>query len=170
MTEPRYRDAGMDDSARVADLFDRSFVATFGHLYPPRDLAAFRAGLTAEAFGKEIANPEFRIRLAEVDGIAIGFAKLGPPHLPVESPAGTWELWQLYVLPDWQGRGVADRLYDDIEAEARNRGGSHFQLSVFTDNHRARRFYERRGFKPVGRYDFMVGSHADEDIIMRKRL
>jgi hypothetical protein len=32
------------------------------------------------------------------------------------------------------------------------------------------RFYERRGFAAVGRYDFMVGNHADEDIIMRLQL
>ena len=54
--------------------------------------------------------------------------------------------------------------------EARRRGGAHLQLTVYVDNHRARRFYDRRGFAEVGRYDFMVGNHADEDIIMRKPL
>ncbi len=41
---------------------------------------------------------------------------------------------------------------------------------MFTDNVRARRFYERYGFEAVGRYNFMVGTHADEDIIMRLKL
>ena len=41
---------------------------------------------------------------------------------------------------------------------------------MFVDNHRARRFYERYGFEAVGRYDFMVGTHADEDLIMRLKL
>ena len=44
------------------------------------------------------------------------------------------------------------------------------QLTVYVDNHRAKAFYERRGFVEVGRYDFMVGNHADEDIIMRVAL
>ena len=43
----------------------------------------------------------------------------------------------------------------------------HLYLSVFTDNHRARRFYSRYGFIEEGPYQFMVGNHADEDIVMR---
>jgi ribosomal protein S18 acetylase RimI-like enzyme len=46
----------------------------------------------------------------------------------------------------------------------------HIQLSVYIDNDRARRFYERYGFAAVGRYHFMVGAHADEDIVMRRTL
>ena len=54
-----------------------------------------------------------------------------------------------------------------VLAEAAGRGAEEIYLSVFIDNPRARRFYERYGFEAVGRYDFMVGSHADEDIVMR---
>jgi RimJ/RimL family protein N-acetyltransferase len=44
------------------------------------------------------------------------------------------------------------------------------QLSVYIDNHRARRCYERYGFVGVGRYRFMVGAHADEDVVMRRNI
>ena len=54
--------------------------------------------------------------------------------------------------------------------EAARRSAEEMYLTVYVDNLRARRFYDRYGFEPVGRYDFMVGSQADEDIIMRKRL
>jgi diamine N-acetyltransferase len=51
--------------------------------------------------------------------------------------------------------------------EAAFRGAQELVLSVYVDNRRALRFYERHGFEKVGRYDFMVGSHADEDLILR---
>ena len=53
---------------------------------------------------------------------------------------------------------------------AKARGANDLYLSVFVDNHRARRFYERYGFTFVGTYAFMVGSHADEDHVMRLAL
>jgi ribosomal protein S18 acetylase RimI-like enzyme len=53
---------------------------------------------------------------------------------------------------------------------ARARGAEELYLTVYTDNHRARRFYERYGFEYVAPYKFMVGNHPDEDIIMRLKL
>ena len=170
MTEIRYRDAAISDAALIADLFARSFCETFAHLYQPEDLAAFLAGVTAAAFEVELSDPSFEIHIAEADGTAVGFAKLGSPSLPVETPRDTLELWQIYVLNEWQGSGIGPALFDWAATRARERGAVHLQLTVYVDNHRAKAFYERRGFREVGRYDFMVGNHADEDIIMRAPL
>ena len=74
------------------------------------------------------------------------------------------------MLKPWQGAGLAPQMMDWVIAEARRRGAEEIYLSVFTDNIRAQRFYARYGFEAVGRYDFMVGTHADEDIIMRLQL
>ena len=170
MTRVTYRDATLEDAEQIAGLFARSFVETFGHLYRQEDLDAFLAGVTADAFAEEIGSPDFALRLAEASGEAVGFAKLGPASLPVETPPQTLELWQIYILKPWQGQGIAQQLYHWALGEARRRRAEHLQLSVYVDNHRARRFYDRRGFEAVGRYDFMVGSHADEDIVMRRPL
>jgi diamine N-acetyltransferase len=157
----RYRDGDAPDAALIADLFARSFCETFAHLL---------GQVNAEAFAAELSDPSFDIRIAEADGIAVGFAKLGKASLPVETPPDTLELWQIYVLNAWQGSGIGPKLFDWAAARARDRGARHLQLTVFVDNHRAKAFYERRGFAEVGRYDFMVGNHADEDIIMRVAL
>lgn len=161
-----YRDGEPGDAQAIADLFTASFVDTFGHIYPPDDLAAFLESVSADRFRSELEDSQFAFRVA-LDGTMVGFVKLGPPELPVETPPDTLELRQLYLLKDWHGTGVAARLMEWAMATARARRARHLQLSVYIDNPRARRFYERFGFHAVGRYDFMVGTHADEDIVLR---
>lgn len=162
-----YRAAEPADARVVAELFAISFTDTFGHLYRREDLADFLGKADADAFRGQIADGRYAFRLAFDGGRLIGFVKLGPPELPVEIPPDTVDLDQLYVLKEWHGKGVAAALMDWAVTAAAGRGARHIHLSVFVGNHRARRFYERYGFHAVGRYDFMVGSHADEDIVLR---
>ena len=170
MSEFAYRDATPADAALMARLGPETFVETFGHLYAPENLAAFLANHSEANWQGELTDPRYAVRIAELDGAAIGFAKLGPPSLPFEAQGPAAELRQLYVLTPWQGAGVAGVLMEWVIAEARRRGADALFLSVFIDNRRAQRFYGRYGFEAVGRYDFMVGTHADEDVVMRLKL
>jgi diamine N-acetyltransferase len=165
-----YRDATPADAAALASLGASSFTETFGHLYAPADLALFLENHTVASWRAELADPAFVVRVVEADGALIAYAKLGPPHLPFTPSAGATELRQFYVLAPWHGAGIAAQLMEWVVATARERGATDLFLSVFTDNHRARRFYARYGFEEVGPYAFMVGTHADEDIVMKLAL
>jgi GNAT superfamily N-acetyltransferase len=166
----RYRDGTPDDAALLARLGARSFTETFGHLYSPENLAAFLVNHSEENWRGELCDPAYAVRIAEDDSEPAGYAKVGPPSLPFEVTGPTAELRQLHVLGPWHGAGVAPVLMEWALDEARRRGAGQMFLSVFTDNHRARRFYARYGFEEVGVYHFMVGSHADEDLILRLEL
>lgn len=165
-----YRDATPNDAAALSGLFADCFTTTFGHLYAPHNLALFLSQQSPQAFAVQLADPDFAFRLAQDDGQLAGYIKLGPPDLPGPTPPATIELRQLYVQLEWQGEGVAAALTDWAFDEARRRGREHLQLSVFIDNSRARRFYDKRGFVEVGEYKFMVGDHEDDDRIMRAAL
>ena len=165
-----FRDGVVQDAAAIDALFRASFTETFSHLYDPRDLAAFFAAFTLEAWRAELADPDFAFRLAEEDGRLAGYAKLAPISLPVEPEGPAAELRQLYIAAPWRGAGVAQSLIAWVTETASGRGADWLYLSVFVDNHRARRFYDRYGFEAAGRYAFLVGNHADEDLIMRARL
>jgi diamine N-acetyltransferase len=165
-----FRDANRDDLPAVDHVFRTSFCETFAHLYRPEDLAAFLAKFTPQAWAEEYSDPRYRFRLAEAGDEVVGYLKLGPSALPIETDKRAIELRQIYVRKGHHGSGVAAALTDWAVDEARKQGFEELYLTVFVDNHRARRFYERYGFEPVGRYDFMVGEQADEDIIMRKTL
>lgn len=158
------------DAEAIAALMATCFTATFGHLYDPADLASFLDGLTLERWRAEIADPAFAFILAEQDGTPVGFFKMGPHSLPVTPTGPMIELRQLYLLASQQGTGLAARMMDRVIATARQRGAAELFLSVYIDNHRARRFYERYGFEEVGIYAFMVGNHRDEDHLMRLAL
>ena len=167
MTSCRFRIAGVEDAPALAALGRATFVETFGHLYRPDDLAAFLVSHDEERWREQLADDGYAVRIAEADGQAVAYAKLGPPSLPFEVTAPSTELRQFYVLRPWQGTRIARELMGWVLVEARRRGAEHLYLSVFVDNHRARRFYERYGFTFVAPYAFMVGNHADEDHIMR---
>lgn len=165
-----YRDAVRADAATLDRIFDTVFCDTFAHLYSSENLNAFLSSFGVAAWERQLEDPAFACRIAEVDGKPIGYVKLGPLKIPVETDLSSLLLDQLYVLKEHHGSGIAKELMDWALAEAKRRGAEALYLTVYVDNHRAKRLYERYGFEDVGRYAFMVGDHADEDIIMRKAL
>jgi len=165
-----YRDATAADATVLAEIGARTFTATFGHLYSAANLALFLANHTPDNWRAALAT-DAKARLAEADGNAVGYARIGPMTFDVEhhGRAGL-QLYQLYVDPPWHGAGVAAALLDWATAAAHADGAADLWLSVFVDNPRARRFYARAGFIEVMPYTFMVGDHADDDIICRLAL
>jgi ribosomal protein S18 acetylase RimI-like enzyme len=166
----RRADAG--DAAAVCALFHRSFTATFGHLYPLEDLADFLGGCSEARFASELASPDFAAMLGEgLDGRLVGYCTIGPQDLPVPDNGRRWiVLRQLYLEEEAKGSGLAQALLGWAIDEARSRGFEDIVLTVYVDNHRAWRLYEKAGFVEVGCYAFRVGSRIDDDRILRLAL
>jgi len=166
-----YRDAVPADGPELAQMARRSFTDTFGTLYRQEDLALF----LDQAFGSsglpaDLTDPAYRVRVATEQGRIVGYCKVGPVTFPGEWPETAMELHQLYILSDHHGAGLAAVLMDWALDAMRAQGASEVILSVYVDNHRARRFYERYGFEEIGKYTFMVGDHEDDDRLMRLTL
>lgn len=166
-----FRSARTGDGDALAAMATQCFCDTFGPLYRQADLDAF----LSQAFGPaglpaQIDDPSYAIRLALEDGAIAGFAKLGPCALPQPAPRDAAELKQLYVLKAWQGSSVSTGLMDWVIETARTQGADCVVLSVFVDNHRAKRFYARYGFVEIGKAPFPVGEQIDDDRIWCKAL
>lgn len=86
---------------------------------------------------------------ADVDGQLAGYACGGSTPL-TES---TWHLYWICVRPAAQGAGAGRALLSAFEALVRSRGGERVvvETSGREDYARARRFYEREGYREVGR-------------------
>lgn len=163
-----YRDARAVDGPALSRMARRSFTETFGTLYRQSDLAAFLdQAFGANGLPAQLSDPDFAVRLALDEGAIIGFVKMGPVTFPGEWRPDAIELYQFYVASAWHGAGVAQELMAWALTHARSHGAREVILSVYVDNHRAHRFYEKYGFRDVGRIAFRVGETVDDDNLMR---
>jgi ribosomal protein S18 acetylase RimI-like enzyme len=166
----QYRDAVGADAAALAAFAEATFTATFGHLYPPQDLAAFvTEKYRAPIIAAELADAETRYRLALRGDAIVGYCKMGAVEMDVDATEAV-ELHRLYVNAGAKGSGVAQALMDEALAWARGRGAKAMYLSVWENNARAQAFYRRYGFEHIGEHKFMVGSIADRDFIWKLEL
>lgn len=167
------RPATPADAPALAKLGAETFVAAFGHLYKPEDLAAFLAEVhNPEAVGAEIAGDECTHRLAEEDGALVAFCKLRHPtkfaaHTDARDPI---ELGQLYALPTHTGSGIGGQLMDWALGVARAGGHDAVLLSVYAENFGAQRFYQRHGFAKIADITFRVGDHIDPEFLYELKL
>jgi diamine N-acetyltransferase len=164
------RPALPSDAPALAALGRDSFVAAFGHLYKPEDLQAFLdEHRTVDAYRRALDNPAKRVQLAEADGALAAYCLivLGQhfEERPEPRPANPVFVSQLYCAPGMAGRGLGAALMDWTIAEARAAGADALQLSVFSENLGAQRFYRRYGFAHVADIDFWVGNHRDHEFL-----
>ena len=158
-------------AADLSQFAVQAFIATFGHIYAPDDLASFLADWnTPDGLAAQMADADYAIALVRTDDQIAGYAKLGP--IDFDLPGGhtatnAIELHQLYLAESAKGTGTADALMRWAIDQARTRGHAILYLSVFTENPRAQAFYRRYGFVDIGRNPFRVGNHIDEDRIWR---
>lgn len=165
--------ARAEDAPALCALATDAFVAAFGHLYRPEDLNAFLAeNRTAEVYRRAIADVGTRIALAKADGALAGYALIHwPSEFASESDASRpLALHQLYCAPGQTGRGVGAALMEWALGEARALGRDAVQLSVWSGNIAAQRFYARYGFAKIADIGFMVGTQRDEEFLLERRL
>ena len=156
------------DAAALALLGQEAFVAKFADLYSPEDLSAFLKESHSEAArAAELADNRLVTCLAEHETGLGGYCKLSLECGWPEMARGerVIELKQLYTDPALVGRGVGSQLMDWALGEARSRGADEIQLSVWSGNTGAHRFYYRYGFSKVGETTFRVGNQLDHEFV-----
>jgi ribosomal protein S18 acetylase RimI-like enzyme len=144
------RRAGLADEGAAWDVVDE-YNRSIGVVVTD-DAASFRAYLVGPG----------ALWLA-YDGDVVGCVALRP--LQSAGPHAA-EVKRLYVRPTHRGGGVARALMDALEADARERGFTELYLDTKDDLLEAIRFYERRGYERVPRYN----DNPQATIFMRRVL
>ena len=99
----------------------------------------------------------------------VGYVTACPAHLPHPDVApGDGEVQRLYILQGHQGAGRGTLLLKTALEWLERDGPRTLWIGVWSENYGAQRFYARHGFEIVGDYSFMVGDHADHELITRR--
>ncbi|WP_089100975.1 GNAT family N-acetyltransferase [Streptomyces hyaluromycini] len=141
--EVALRRAGGPDAAGVADVYLRSYSTALPTVVRPRSDDEVRAYI------RDVVVPERETWLAEAGGRVVGMMVLAGDLLS-----------QLYLAPEWRGRGIGDRFV----ALAKERSPQGLTLWTFQVNKPAHRFYERHGFVAVEYTDGSGNEEREPDV------
>jgi RimJ/RimL family protein N-acetyltransferase/ribosomal protein S18 acetylase RimI-like enzyme len=142
------RGAAPDDAPRVAGQL-RDALARFREISPPGWVPP---APTDDELVAAQATPGVRITVAEPGGVLAGHTLWRPS---VEGPTGPDDpdgayLANIYIEAGWWGSELASRLLARAVTDAREAGFARMHLITPAAQGRARRFYEREGWRPAG--------------------
>lgn len=93
----------------------------------------------------------------------VGFASYG------EVEPGVWKLHKIYILPNQQGKGTGRFVLEHIYKSICTQGARALRLQVNRYNSKAKKFYEKQGFRVIQTADFDIGNgYFMNDFVMEK--
>ena len=166
------RRATTEDAELLSELGARTFTETFAVDNTVENMDAYLAdSFTPTKQLTELADPNTIVKIAEDDGVAVGYSMLSsnktPDEIKVERAI---ELVRLYVSKDCIGKGVGAALMSDCLKQAGDLGFDSVWLGVWENNHRAQAFYRKWEFEVVGKHVFKLGDDAQTDFLMQRKV
>jgi ribosomal protein S18 acetylase RimI-like enzyme len=114
-------------------------VAGFQHVFPS-DLYEYPVDAIRADWVAALTDSDTETFVAFEDDQAVGVVSVGRSVLQT-----------LYVMPDFWGRRIGSALHDHALDRLRESDVQEARLWTLTENHRARGFYEKRGWTLTGR-------------------
>ncbi len=169
------RRATTRDAAALVQFAERLFRETFGPDNNVRDMEDYVAhAFTVDRQRAAIDSADSMVLVAEHRETLAAYAQLRIADVPATATADasvpSAEIERFYVDPQWHGNGLAADLMSEALREAAGRGARAVWLGVWERNARAIAFYRKAGFVEAGSQTFMLGSDAQRDLIMVRRI
>ena len=151
------RHAEIDDAPDIARVRAESWRAAYRGIVPDAYLDAIDVSEWAERQRRNMEGQphELMAFVAETGGRVVGWAVAGPNRHPSLDYAG--ELYAIYLLPQYQRRGIGTALTMTTARWLVSQGMDSMILWVLEDNHPSRRFYEALGGQLCGAKQTQIG-------------
>lgn len=169
-SHPNIRSGNLRDAELLAELGARTFSETFAGDNTPENMAAYLAAAFAPTqLAADLVDPRCRFQIAEIDGVAVGYAMLRTGAAPEEVTGDRpIELVRLYVSRNSLGSGVGAALMQACIDEVKRGGHQTLWLGVWEHNNRAQAFYRKWNFREVGTHLFQLGDDPQTDLLMQR--
>jgi diamine N-acetyltransferase len=157
-------------ASMIAEIGRISFHHAFSHHFQVReDLDHYLAfTYSYEKISRSLRKRNNVYFLAIVGGEVIAFAKVKKYSLhPQISSVWQAELQKIYVLPEWQGCGAGKKLMNAVLNLAHEIQPEYLWLDVVVNNVKAKKFYEKVGFRRHGFHSFRIGSQLFEYDVLK---
>lgn len=153
------RRAAPADAREIAEVHVRTWQAAYRNAFPAEVLDNLSVDEREALARRLLGSGEEALWVAEADDRIVGFVSVGPSR----TEEGAGELYAIYVLPEAWGSGAARELMAAAKDWFAQEGYAIAMLWVLADNPRARRFYEREGWRAEGtRIDTVAGTQVEE--------
>lgn len=133
-----------DDRNAVSRVYEESWKHAYRGIISDSYLDSIPAGRWASNLDRQ----GMRSMVLTVEGEIVGTSGFCPAR--AEDMRGWGEIVSIYFLPEYMGRGYGGQLMRAVIGELSKMGFENIYLWVLEKNHRARRFYEKLGFRPDG--------------------
>jgi len=161
------RSINVNDVPALSVIARRTFYDTFTGTCTADDMQGFLDQYYSETqLGKELLDEEMFFFFAESDGVPVGYLQFKEDYknFPEIKKWKALELKRIYVLSEFQGKGIAQKLMDFFLGFAAEKKYEAVWLGVWEHNVRAQKFYEKYGFVDSGyTHDFPIGSTPQTD-------
>lgn len=157
----------MDDVAALSVIAKQTFYDTFTGTCTEEDMQSFlEQYFNQEKLGSELKNTDNFYFFAEAGDVPVGYLQFMEDYsgFPLMKKWKALELKRIYVLKEYHGKGIAQKLMNYILAYAKEKHYEVVWLGVWEKNMRAQKFYEKYGFINSGHtHDFPIGNTPQTD-------
>ena len=151
------RRAESGDAEAITKVHDAAWRYAYDGVIPPRELARIIARRGPRWWDRAIRQGT-AILVIEVGGAICGYATFGPNRARNLVQKG--EIYEIYLLPEYQGIGLGTRLFLVGAARAWPLRLRHVVVWALADNDNACRFYKNAGGRKVARASERFGDVA----------
>lgn len=157
------REATVADCPAVARAHVRSWQESFAGIMPQSFLDKMSVEKRARAFESRFPDDSYRMYVAEVSGPGVvGFADCGEPREHVKGYEG--ELYAMYLLPEFQRKGLGTRLFNlCVRFLIESGKSSMYLLALEISPYRT--FYEKMGGRNIGRKQLEIEGVMYDEVV-----